>query len=261
VDLHPLFSGSRGRGLRLQGASNAAWLAFLAFTGFAVALHEAARRRRLDFAGLAALNPGIALMSGGRMSLVACGILATAYVLLARGLRARIALLSLLVLVGIAGVLAFVPQTPLHQLAEVPGALLDPNGRDRIWKGYFDEFLGSPLFGRGLGAAEHGAYHDLPHNLYLRLLVDAGLIGAALYAIAVLVWAWRLLEVIRPGERAFVWALFLALGAYAFTDNVLIMPAGAIPFLYLAVMRTRSRQGVGRRRARAGLAAPAAAAP
>ena len=38
---------------------------FLAFTGFAVALHEAVRRRRLDFAGLAALNLGIALMSGG----------------------------------------------------------------------------------------------------------------------------------------------------------------------------------------------------
>ena len=40
IVLKPLF-GSQGRGLRLQGASNAAWLAFLAFTGFAVALHEA----------------------------------------------------------------------------------------------------------------------------------------------------------------------------------------------------------------------------
>jgi O-antigen ligase len=259
--LHPLFSGSQGRGLRLQGASNAAWLAFLAFTGFAVALHEAVRRRRLDFAGLAALNPGIALMSGGRMSLIACGILAGAYVLLARGRRARIALLSLLVLGGIAGLLAFVPQSPLNQLAEVPGGLLDPNGRDRIWKGYFAEFLSSPLFGRGLGAAEHGAYHDLPHNLYLRLLVDAGLVGAALYALALIIWAWRLREVIRPGERAFAWALLLALGAYAFTDNVLIMPAGAIPFVYLAIMRTRSRRGGSRRRASAGLAAQPAASP
>jgi O-antigen ligase len=261
VGLHPLFSGSQGRGLRLQGANNAAWLAFLAFTGFAVAAHEAVRRRRLDFAGLAALNTGIALMSGGRMSLVACGILTATYVLLARGLRARFALLALLVLAGIAGLLAFVPQMPLHQLAEVPGGLLDSNGRDRLWRGYFDEFLASPLFGRGLGAAEHGAYHDLPHNAYLRLLVDAGLVGFALYGIAVLLWAWRMLDVVKPGERAFVWALFLALGAYAFTDNVLIMPAGMIPFLYLAVMRTRSRRGAGRRRARAGLAAQPAAAP
>ena len=259
LEVHPLFSGSQGRGLRLQGASNAAWLAFLAFTGFAVALHEAVRRRRADFAGLAALNVGIALLSGGRMSLLACGILATTYVLVARGLRARVALLALIVLGGAGGLLAFAPQMPLHELAEAPGGLLDPNGRERLWRGYFDEFLASPLFGRGLGAAEHGTYHELPHNAYLRLLVDGGLVGAALYGIAVLLWAWRVLEVVRRGERAFVWALLLALGAYAFTENVLIMPAGVIPFFYLAVMRTRARRGAARRRVRSGLATEPAA--
>ena len=111
-----------------------------------------------------------------------------------------------------------------------------------------------------LGAAEHGTYHELPHNAYLRLLVDGGLVGAALYGIAVLLWAWRVLEVVRRGERAFVWALLLALGAYAFTDNVLIMPAGVIPFFYLAVTRTRARRGSARRRVRSGLAAEPAAA-
>jgi O-antigen ligase len=210
---------------------------------------------------LALLNVGIALMSGGRMSLVACGILTTTYVLLARGLRARSALLALIVLAGAGALLAFAPQMPLHQLLQDPASMLDPNGRDRIWRGYLDEFLASPLFGRGLGAAEHGAYHELPHNAYLRLLVDGGLVGAALYGIAVLLWAWRVLEVVKVGERAFVWALFLALGAYAFTDNVLIMPAGMIPFLYLAVMRTRSRRGAGRRRVPARLSAQPAAAP
>jgi hypothetical protein len=70
----------------------------------------------------------------------------------------------------------------------------------------------------------------------------------------VLLWARRVLDLVRRGERPFVWALFLAIGAYAFTDNVLIMPAGMIPFFYLAVMRT-SRRGARRRRARAGLAA------
>jgi O-antigen ligase len=260
LETHPLFSGSEVRGVRLQGASNSAWLAFLAFTGFAVALHEAVRRRRVDFAGLAALNLGIALMSGGRMSLIACGILATSYVLLARGLRARAALLVMIVLAVTGGLLAFAPQMPLQELVEDPARLMDPNGRDRIWRGYLDDFLASPLFGRGLGAAEHAAYQDLPHNAYLGVLVDGGLVGAAVYAIAVLLWAWRVLELVRPGERAFVGALFLALGAYAVTDNVLIMPAGMIPFFYLAVMRTRSRRGADRRRVRAGLSAHPAAA-
>jgi hypothetical protein len=53
LEAHTLFSGSKGRGVRLRGATNAGWLAFLSFIGFAVALHEASRRRRLDFAALA----------------------------------------------------------------------------------------------------------------------------------------------------------------------------------------------------------------
>ena len=38
-------------------------------------------------------------------------------------------------------------RVPLHQLAQDPASMLDPNGRDRIWRGYLDEFLASPLFG------------------------------------------------------------------------------------------------------------------
>jgi O-antigen ligase len=244
MEIHPLFSGSKGRGARLQGASNAGWLAFLAFTGFAIAVHEAVWRRRVDLACLAALNIVIAILSGGRMGLVACAILAATYAFLAPALRARAALLGLLAVIGTGGLLAVLP-VPVHELAQDPDRLLDLNGRDRIWLRYLDQFLVAPLFGRGLGAAEHGAsYHDLPHNEYLRLLVDGGLVGAALYGLAVLVWVWRVLDLIRPGERPFAWALFLALGAYAFTGNVLIMPAGILPFLYLAVMRTPSARRV-----------------
>jgi O-antigen ligase len=261
LEIHPLFSGSKGRGARLQGASNAGWLAFLAFTGFAIALHEALRCRRVDFACIAALNVVIAILSGGRMGVVACGILAGTYALLAPALRARAALLGLLAVVGTGGLLAVLP-LPMHELAHDPDRLLDLNGRDRIWLGYLDRFLAAPLFGRGLGAAEHGAsYHDLPHNEYLRLLVDGGLVGAALYGLAVLVWLWRVLDLIRPGERPFAWALFCALGAYAFTGNILIMPAGILPFLYLAIMRIPSARRVPRRTRRRTSRAGSAAEP
>jgi hypothetical protein len=66
------------------------------------------------------------------------------------------------------------------------------------------------------------------------------------------------LGLIRPSERGFVWALFLALGVYALTDNILLMPAGLIPFLYLSVMRIPSTRGARRsrrRRSRTGQAA------
>ena len=72
------------------------------------------------------------------------------------------------------------------------------------------------------------------------LLPWLALVGAALYGLAVLVWAWGVLDRIRPGERPFAWPLFLALSAYACTGNVLVIPAGILPLLYLAVLRTPS---------------------
>jgi hypothetical protein len=62
----------------------------------------------------------------------------------------------------------------------------------------------------------------------------------------VLAWGRRVLGLIRPSERGFVRALSLALGVYALTDNLLLMPPGLIPFLYLAVMRTPARRRVRR---------------
>jgi len=241
LEAHTLFSGSKGRGVRLRGATNAGWLAFGSFIGFAVALHEASRRRRLDFAVLAVVNVLITILSGGRMGLIACGILSVSYVLLTPALRTRAALLGLIAVLGAGAVVLVVDlQLPIHGLVQHPERLLDPNGRDRIWRGYLDQFRANPLFGQGLGAAERGTYQDLPHNEYLRLLVDGGVVGAVLYAAAVLLWGRRVLGLIRPGERGFVCALFLALGVYALTDNILLMPAGLLPFLYLAVMRIPS---------------------
>ena len=106
------------------------------------------------------------------------------------------------------------------------------------------------MFGQGLGAAEPATYNRLPHNEYLRLLVDGGVVGLILYVAAVFAWGRRVLGLIRPDERGFVWALFLALGVYALTDNILLMPPGLIPFLYLAVMRIPSTRGARRRRRR-----------
>jgi O-antigen ligase len=258
LETHTLFSSS-DRGVRLRGATNAGWLAFLGFVGFAVALHEASRRRRLDLAALAVVNVVITLLSGGRMGLFACAVLAVSYVLLTPALRARAALLGLVAGLGLVAVALIIDvQLPLHRLAQQPEQLFDPNGRDRIWRGYLGEFRDRPLFGQGLGAAEGGAYQDLPHNEYLRLLVDGGVVGALLYAAAVLLWGRRVLGLVRPGERGFVLALFLALGVYALTDNILLMPAGVIPFFYLAVMRTGRARAARRRRRQATQPAPAA---
>jgi O-antigen ligase len=259
LEAHTLFSGSQDRGMRLRGASNAGWLAFLGFVGFAVAFHEAIRGRRGAFAGLAGLNLLVTILSGGRMGLIACAVLSVTYALLTPALRTIAALLGVIAVIGTAAVLPVVGlELPIHELAEHRDRLFDLNGRDRLWRRYLDEVRPNPMFGRGLGAAERGRYHDLPHNEYLRLLVDGGLVGAVLYVGAVLAWGRRVLRLIRPGERSFVCALFLALGIFALTDNILLMPAGLLPFFYLAVVRIRPARVPRRRPRPAGQPTPAA---
>ena len=94
-----------------------------------------------------------------------------------------------------------------------------------------------PLLGHGLGAGLLGrSYYDLPHNEYLRLLVEGGIIGLVLYGGAVVLWGRQVLARVDARERPFVRALFAALAVYALTDNVLTMAPGLVPFVYLALI-------------------------
>jgi O-antigen ligase len=253
-----LYFGSASRGLRLSGASNAGWLACLAFAGFAIALHEAVLRRRRVLVALAALNVFIAVLTGGRMGMVACLVLALAYLGFARPAAARHGPLPTVAFgVGAAAVflllsVRLVESYNVEQLEEV----FSLTGRGTIWLHYLDEFRVSPLFGRGLGAGLLGRnYYELPHNEYLRLLVEGGIVGAVLYGGAVVLWGRQVLARTAADERAFVRAMFIALAVYALTDNILTMPPGLVPFVYLALL-------LGEPRAAPALAeAPPAAAP
>jgi O-antigen ligase len=235
--LHLALAGSATRVFRLHGASNAGWLACLAFVGFAVALHEAIRGRRLGFAALAAVNVAIAVMTGGRMGLGADVVFAAAYCLLDHRIRQRFARVPRpIVALGLAPALLLFGWLLVHTYHE-PEAMLTMSGRDTIWARYFQKFSDSPTFGRGLGAAALvSAYFDLPHNDYLRLLVEGGVVGFLAYAVAVVLWGRRMVARIDPGERAFAQAIFLALAIYALTDNLLTMPPTLMAFFYLGLM-------------------------
>jgi len=239
LDVRSLYFGSATRGLRLHGASNAGWLACLAFAGFAIALHEALRRRHLGWACLAAGNALIAVLTGGRMGIGACLVLAVAYLGFALPAQPRIGRRGTIA-IGIGGALgllllsAFLVQV-YH--AEQLGDVFSLTSRDTIWARYFQQFLDHPLFGCGLGAGALGAsYYDLPHNDYLRLLVEGGVVGLVIYGGAVLLWGRRVIASVAPTERPFVRALFLALAVYALTDNILTMVPALVPFLYLALI-------------------------
>lgn len=239
LDIRSLYFGSLGRGPRLHGANNAGWLAFLAFAGFAIALHEAIQRRQRGMAILAAVNVVLAVLTGGRMGIVACFVLALCYLGLARpaaaqgGRRAAAALGLGTAAVLLLGSFTLVEGYHVDDLGQV----FSLSGRDSIWLHYLGEFRASPLFGRGLGAGLLGRnYYDLPHNEYLRLLVEGGIAGLVVYGAAVVLWARQLLAQVDPDERAFVRALLAALAVYALSDNILTMPPGLVPFVYLALV-------------------------
>jgi len=163
--------------------------------------------------------------------------------LIARNYRAVVAagiiggvLATALVPVALERSLGYIPTaSELWRLLTDPVALWESvnwQGRQIIWPVLFRMFLASPIVGNGLGASTvflietfQGAMGAVIHNEYLRLLIDTGLVGATLFAIAVLSWLVGVLRAGRnddPLAREFAMPAFAAIVAWVFiaaTDN------------------------------------------
>lgn len=89
---------------------------------------------------------------------------------------------ALLILIGLSGAVVYVIAFIFKMRNSFGGsgaALL--NERDQIWGEMFSRFLESPLWGTGFASSElvlAGALHKSPHNFYLYLLLEVGVLGA-----------------------------------------------------------------------------------
>ena len=239
---------------RLQGMTgNAAVFALLAFTGFAVALHESTRRGRPFLGVLAAVNLALVVLSATRMAIFTSGLFLAVYLLASPALREqwRNRWIEAAVGAGLVLAAAWYYWPMLRRRAfESRGDGIRLSGRDEIWPFYYDQFLMSPIFGRGLGAGFVAALHWLnfsvptPHNEYLHLLVVGGVVGAAACFVAIFLWVRQLWRTVPASDRSFLIALLPALAAYAVIDNVLIYATGLALFAYLGVLLTRSAPGL-----------------
>lgn len=232
---------------RLEGATgNAAVFAVLAFTGFAVAMHESTRPGQ-RWSLLAAINLALVVLSGTRMAILASGLLLLVYVAVSSSLRAQWRQRRTELLLGgavVVAALAYYWPTLLWRIYSVKRGSLRLSNRDEIWSFYYDQFLQSPLSGRGLGAGFVApdwldAMLPVPHNEYLHLLVVGGVVGLVACMVAIALWFRQLLKTVSRSDRPFLIALLPALGAYATTENVLIYPTGLALFAYLGVLLTR----------------------
>jgi O-antigen ligase len=102
-------------------------------------------------------------------------------------------------------------------------------GRETLWGILAITFRSSPFIGSGLGASSYALAAafgpEVAHNEYLRLAVDVGLIGCALYLMAVLAWIAAVARAARSGGSSVeeftmpALALIAAWAVIAITDN------------------------------------------
>jgi len=112
---------------------------------------------------------------------------------------------------------------------EIGGVSISTSGRTTMWPIVFDSAMQHPVVGGGLGSSQEalGEYIQ-PHNEYLRVWHDGGLIGVSLLIFVFISWLLRLrrqyvwaVQTSRPHPEIELAAFFTLLGIVlaAITDN------------------------------------------
>jgi O-antigen ligase len=105
-----------------------------------------------------------------------------------------------------------------------------------------DMFLEKPVTGHGLGSTSLESLADSPHNMYLMLAAEQGVLGLALYVFLIAIMYLRGRGVARAaatreehdiGKTLMLYALFLAAQGF-FSHNVLEEPHGIFAIAFLA---------------------------
>ena len=133
------------------------------------------------------------------------------------------------------------------------------SGRDVIWPYFLDAIETRPLFGYGLGAGKLIVDPEDPairlirsnaaHNEYLRLAVDAGIVGVTLIFLGIIAWIWAGTRRGPATERLVLRAALVAALLHGAFDNTLIASTAVIQFAWFhaAMSRARSEQHEARR--------------
>lgn len=125
------------------------------------------------------------------------------------------------------------------------------SGRDIIWPYFLDAIESRPLLGYGLGAGKLIVDPEDPqirligssaaHNEYLRLAVDAGILGTALIFGAIIAWIWGGTRRAPPTDRLVLRAALAAALLHSAFDNTLIASTAVIQFGWFAAALARAR--------------------
>jgi O-antigen ligase len=189
--------------------------------------------------------------------------------------QARAPLIAVMLFLGLVFLLADKRVLPLKRKVDLvmggllPGAILlgpvaifaadrflggdDVNlsGRDVIWPYFIDAIETRPLFGYGLGAGKLIVDPEDPrirlirsnaaHNEYLRLSVDAGIVGCAAIFAAIIAWVWIGTRRAAPADRLVLRAALVGALLHSGFDNTLIASTAVAQFTWFAAALARAR--------------------
>lgn len=208
--------------------------------------------------------------SGSRSSLLGTAIALLVLVVLRPGLGVRRALLRLLVLsvavVGVGAALLATGQLPTTLEERITRSLDSTDSdaqnhlvadREHLMDAGVAAFMESPLLGTGLDNFRYvtprydiEASQQLPHNLWLQLLVQVGAIGTLAMAALLAVWAADVLGAMRrvdPLDGELLWALAAALAGiltiFLFAPEMLDRHYWLVVALGIAIVRGTQAPG------------------
>jgi O-antigen ligase len=120
---------------------------------------------------------------------------------------------------------------------EVGGLAINTSGRSALWEAVSQSAMHAPFLGHGPGSAvvfvtERFGGITQPHNEYLRVLHDEGLVGLIPFVLGCLLVLVRVIKRVARTDQPIHWAALFALTgtlAAAATDNVLVYPFVLLP--------------------------------
>ena len=209
-------------------------------------LHE--RRGVVMAMVLAPIVAYAALLTGSRGSTVLAPVVASVYVIVARGHRNVGRMLAGVLVAGLIGLVVWrhlPPDTQTRVLSGFDTTQSTSKLRQKAWRAGYHAFLRKPVQGYGLGSYQFAVRNELSrslvaHNTYISDLVELGLVGLSLLG-AVLTGIWRRGARLGDIDRLFVRAtLVLFMGSITFISAELKKVTFFVLALLVAAVTNRS---------------------
>jgi O-antigen ligase len=245
--------------LRFQGLHSPPFLAGFTLTAIFACTLEYLRNWQTRWLVLGCLNLVVLLLTQARTPFAVVVLFLLIVMLAARGRvfplkrKVDLAMGGMLPALLLLGPVMIVAADRIFGIAGDPrgSGQFNFSGRDVIWPYFVDAIEARPLFGYGLGAGKLLVDPEDPairlirsnaaHNEYLRLSVDAGIIGCALIFVSIIAWLWTGTARLAPQEKTVLRASLLPALLFCATDNTLIAGMGVVLFIWYTAAMARSR--------------------